>query len=387
MVILTGMVLGGCGGRQIAPTKNVELNVPADLAKAFEVQELKPNMVTQARAVEAPGGEKKAGKNKKKKAIQSASTKTVKGPSIPDAGSAASGFVIPLRRPLVDPLRVGEKVWMDVTWLGTKAGEFVLEVQPFKLMNGRKVYDIKGSARTSDLFALIYRAEDWVQTYVDYEGWFPYKFVLHGDESKHIRNHLELFDHSAKKQYVHILDNRIEKNEVHEKKGYQDLTPFSQDSLSALYYARTFDLQVGKTVRFPMTTGGNQREVELTVLAKEEVQTKIGYLKALKTKVQTRFNGVLQQKGDAFIWFSDDERKYPVRFEAKVRIGWVAGIAKKIEPGIAENTRSESKLEEVKPMDEPTVSAVGGKDATSKGKPRTWFRQLLMQSKEDSNKK
>ncbi|MBI3558568.1 MAG: DUF3108 domain-containing protein [Deltaproteobacteria bacterium] len=286
-------------------------------------------------------------------------------------------FPIPNRRPPFDPLVVGEKIWMDVTWLNTKAGEFELEVLPHKVMNGRKVYDLKGTARTSDLFSLVYKAEDWVESFVDYEGWFPYKFILHGDETKHIRNNLELFDHGAKKQYVAVYDNRIQKNEIIEEKGFKDLTPLSQDSLSAIYYVRTLKFEEGKVLRYPMTTNGSQWELEVTVLGREEVSTKMGYMKAFKTKVETRFKGAIQQQGDAFMWFSDDDFKYLLRFEAKVRIGWVSGITRLIEPGKKLETPSEP-TPGTKPRDESATSSLGGREsAEAGGKRHVWFHQLM----------
>lgn len=356
------------------PTDPKELNIPADLAKAFEVKELPKD----PEPTPAPAPITAVVKPVK---VKRATTKKAKA-------EAAQVFTIPRRRPAIDPLWVGEKVWMDVTWLSTKAGEFLLEVLPHKEIDGRKVYNLKGSARTSDLFSLVYSAEDWVQSFVDFEGWFPYKFVLYGDETKHIRDHIELFDHAAKKQYVHIRDNRVQKNEIVEKKGYEELTPFSQDALSAIYYTRTFPLKNGDMIKFPMTSSGKQFDTEITVMGREEVSTKMGYMKAIKTKVITRFQSVLQQKGDAFMWFSDDERRYLLRFEAKVRIGWVAGIARQIEPGQKPDEQSDE--QNVPPKSDAQTSAVQGMAAAvgptgsaKIPKRRSWFRQLLQQNESE----
>lgn len=360
MFAIFALALGGCGGRKIVPSKPAELAIPPELSKSFEVKELsKEEKIAAEKPKAAP--KKKAAAKKKKEA---APDKSVAGP-------ADSGFSIPNRRPEKEPIWVGEKILMDVTWLSTKAGEFTLEVLPFKELDGRKVYDLKGTARTSDLFSLVYKAEDWVQSFVDYDGWFPYKFVLHGDETKHVRNHLELFDHAAKKQYVHIHDNRIQKNEVVEKKGYEELTPFSQDSLSALYYVRTLKMGNGDVIKFPMTSGGKQFETEITIIGREEVSTKMGYIKAIKAKVITKFQNVLQQKGDAFMWFTDDDRKFPIRFEAKVRIGWVAGIAKKIEHGTPPEEKSVAPAPASGPLGDPRIP-----------KRRVWFKNLLREHEE-----
>lgn len=374
------LVLGGCGGAKVVPSKPTELSIPPELAKAFEVKELPKEQPKPPK--------KKAGAKKKKDKKAKATAQSVAGP-------AAATTTIPNRRPEKDPIWVGEKIWMDVTWLSTKAGEFLLEVQPFKELDGRKVYDLKGSARTTDLFALIYKAEDWVQSFVDYDGWFPYKFVLHGDETKHIRNHLELFDHTARKQYVHIQDNRVKTNEIVEKKGFEALTPFTQDSLSALYFVRTFKMNNGDLIKFPMTSSGKQFETEVTVLGREEVNTKMGYVKAIKTKVITRFENVLQQNGDAFMWFTDDDRRLLVRFEAKVRIGWVAGIARKIElgtpPTVAGAGVDDKKAGEATAAPKTLATPAAAPTSGPLGDPRIpkrrlWFRNLLQQHESESEK-
>lgn len=384
--------LGGCGGRQVVATKPSDISVPPELEKAFEVKEMQAMQAAPSQGSIAPVApeivlKKKSPKKKKDKKKKGSAQDVAQANASPQgaAGDALAGpgeisFQIPNRRPEVDPIWVGERVWMDVTWLNTKAGEFELQVLPFKIMNGRKVYDFKGIAKTSELFSLIYKAEDWVESFVDYEGWFPYKFVLHGDETKHIRNNIELFDHGAKKQYVHVHDNRVQKGEIHEEKGFKDLTPFSQDSLSAIYYVRTLKFEEGKTLRFPMTTNGSQWETEITVLGREEVNTKMGYLRAFKCKVETRFKGVLQQQGDTFMWFSDDQHKHLLRFEAKVRIGWVAGVAKKIELGAPEQSSGTTVNPAVDKLPGKGLKAdpkTSSNSAPSSGKRRLWFRQLI----------
>ena len=375
-------VLASCGGHSIVTTKPIDIVIPPELAKAFEVSEM-PAAPTEPLALpEAEKPTRHPKKRKERNPKKKLELTSAKGPAGPEAiaGPGSTRFPIPNRRPLLDPLVVGEKIWMDVTWLNTKAGEFELEVLPHKIMNGRKVYDLKGTARTSDLFSLVYKAEDWVESFVDYEGWFPYKFVLHGDETKHIRNNMELFDHGARKQFVAVYDNRIQKNEIVEEKGFKDLTPLSQDALSAIYFVRTLKFEEGKVLKFPMTTNGSQWETEVTVLGREEVSTKMGFLRAFKTKVETRFKGVLQQQGDTFMWFSDDEFKYLLRFEAKVKIGWVAGITRLIEPGKASGDMP-APNPGMKFKEDSTSrgggSATGRETAEASGKRHVWFHQLI----------
>ena len=328
-LILTTLLLVGCSGKKIVETetKSTEVIVPQELVKTFEVQEYKSaESVTISKE-----SEKKTNMKKEKKVSKKIEKKGIAGLN---------------RRPVSDPLWVGETIWMDVSWLKTRAGEFQLEVLPFKSINGKKVYNIRGTARNADFFSFIYKAVDTVESFVDFDGWFPYKFTLVGDETRWKRNYIELYDHASKKQYVHVINQRVKTGEVDEEKGYKDLTPLSQDSISALYYVRTQNLEIGNVIKFPMTTNGRVWDTEIHVVNREEIDTKMGKMKAIKTKILTYFNGNLEQKGDAFMWFSDDARRYPLKFEAKVKIGWVAGTAKKIEPGTPpEQTTSTQTLE------------------------------------------
>src|SRR5262249_6186650 len=142
-LLVAASVWVNCSGRKVAPTPAADLAVPPNLAKAFEVNE-------QSESEKKKDSKTSAKEAKKTKGSKQAKNKTVI-PSFAEGKLKQAEFVIPNRRPNMDPIWVGEKVWMDVTWLATKAGEFLLEVLPFKSINGRKVYDLKGSARTSDL--------------------------------------------------------------------------------------------------------------------------------------------------------------------------------------------------------------------------------------------
>lgn len=336
--------LGGCatGGKnpQVVHTVHVDTEIPKELAKAYEVTDApKVNgdgkVATHAPSVQplVNGGvaiKESQKKPKSRKKSNQASPEVASSAATPTGGAQ---FTIPNRRPQQDPYRVGEKVVYDVAWLKTTAGELGLEILPYKYIEGRKVYHLKGTARTTSLFAKIYRAEDYCESFVDYEGWFPYRFVLHGDESKHIRDTLELFDHANAKQYIYIKDDRLH-GDIHEDKGIREMTPLSQDGLSSLFFLRTYKVEPGKQVRIAITTSGIQSEALLTGDKVEEINTKVGNFRTIKTKVEMYAKGQ-KQPGEAHFWITDDDRRFILKFEAKVRIGWVTGNIKQLDLGAA----------------------------------------------------
>ena len=51
----------------------------------------------------------------------------------------------------------------------------------------------------------------------------------------------------------------------------------------------------------------------------------MGAFQCWKLKVTIKLNNVLKPTGDMFLWLSDDSKRYPVRFDAKIKIGSLIG--------------------------------------------------------------
>jgi hypothetical protein len=236
------------------------------------------------------------------------------------------------RKDGVAPIWVGESLRYQVTYFGVAAGDVTLEVLPEKFVNGRKVYHLKGLAETSSVFSMVYRLKDTIESYMDYDGHFSHRFHLILDESKQTRNALELND-SEKGQTFYW--NRWN----HHKRGYTEtketfpIPKFPQDSLSSLYYLRTLPLEVGKEFSFPVVSEGKNWEAIAKVLRTEMMDTPLGKKQVLVIQPETKFEGSLRKQGDSFLYLTNDDRKFLVRLEAKVRIGTVVAELKKVELG------------------------------------------------------
>ena len=263
-------------------------------------------------------------------------------------------FVFPTRRPDREPIYVGEKLFYSIQYLGLLAGDLEVEALPFKKVNQRKVYHIRATARSSPVFTLFYRLHDQVETFIDFQGIFSHRFHLLIDESKQTRNSLELND-SEKRQtfYWNLWDHKTIGHQ--ETKEYSPIEPFSQDSVSALYYLRTVPLEVGRDIHFPLVTEGKTWEAVCKVLRKESVNTPFGRTQAFVIQPEMKYQGILKKTGDSFLWLTDDERRIPVRLEAKVKIGSVVAQLREAELG--------SKPESVEPLSirENDTSVTSGK--------------------------
>ena len=231
---------------------------------------------------------------------------------------------------------VGEKQVFAVSYFGVVAGNFTLEVLPYKYIDNRKVYDIKATAISSRLFSLFYRLNDTVESYIDYDGFFSDRFHLVLDETKQTRDALELYD-SEKAQTFYWNRWHHNKNEYTETKEYDPIQSFSQDSLSALFYLRSIPLPMGAVITFPVVSEGKSWEAVVKVVRREMMDSPLGRVQTVVVKPETKYRGILQKKGDTYIWLTDDERRFVVRMDAKVKVGTISAKLIQVERGAGQS--------------------------------------------------
>lgn len=333
-IAVLSYILHGCASRTLTKhtdSTGLKQEIPQEMQDKFEVKEAAPAPAPQPTlkpvVAEAPVGPGKRKKRRKK----GKEPEPVAAPA-PAPTPAGPGFAYPSRRPAKDPVWVGERTVYEVSYFGVSAGDFILDVLPFKTINNRKVYHIKGNALSSKVFSLFYRLNDSVESYLDYEGLFSHRFHLILDESKQTRDALELYDsEKAQTFYWNRWDHKD--RGFSEVKETKEITPFSQDSLSALYYLRMIPLADGSVTTFPVVSEGNTWEAVVSVIRREEIDTPMGRMKTVVVKPETRFRGILQKKGDSFIWLTDDDRRWVVRLEAQVKIGTVVARLREVQPG------------------------------------------------------
>ncbi|MBC7386465.1 MAG: DUF3108 domain-containing protein [Cryobacterium sp.] len=316
--------IGGCASSQIANVEPLPKDLPADLQAKFEVVEAAgpapaPSALTAPEATAIPSRPKKREKKIRAKAKPVVVEK--------------EKFIFPTRRTKGNPIWVGEKQVLEITYIGLAAGDITMDVLPIKMIVNRKVMQIKATAVSSAVMNLFYRLNDTIESFWDYDGLFSHRFHLVLDEAKQKRDSLELYDSEKKQTYYWNRRNHVDKGNI-DSKEYFDIPPFPQDSFSALYYLRTLPLEDGGVYSFPVVSEGKSWEAVATVVGREMMDTPLGKKKCIIVRPQTRYQGVLkQEKGDSFIWLTDDDRRFIVRLEAKVKIGSVAARLKKVELG------------------------------------------------------
>lgn len=240
------------------------------------------------------------------------------------------GFIA--RRPEVDPFRVGEAVTLSMTYFNLTAGDMILKVDPFVEVNGKKAYTFAVDLKTNSLFSKFYSVNDHASTHVDFETIVPYDHQISVKESKQLREIKSFFDFKNNK--ASYWETKVTEDKGEESKKLEwDILPYSQNVVSAAYYLRTFTLKPGKKVAFRVAEEGKNIVFKGEVLRREELKTDLGKFNTVVVRPQIEVDGVFKPMGEMLIWLTDDDRKFIVRIEAKIKIGTIIAKLKAIEKG------------------------------------------------------
>jgi hypothetical protein len=236
------------------------------------------------------------------------------------------------RRPLKDPYRPGEKVIFDISYFNVNAGTLTMEVKSFVTVNGQKAYRFELSGRTNSFFSRIYEVDDRVTTYLSYEDMIPYSLQVSIKESGQLAEARTFFDWKAMR--ASYWQKRITKEKGERSKKVEwDLLPYSQNVITAPFYLRAFKLEPGKKLAFRVADEGKNIVFTGEVLRREKLKTAIGELDTIVVRPQVTADGEFKPIGEILIWLTDDDRKFFVRLESKIKIGTIVAKLRSLDKG------------------------------------------------------
>lgn len=211
---------------------------------------------------------------------------------------------------------VGEDLLFDVSYGLVKAGSATMSIPDTVWEYGRPCYHIVTTARSASFFDVFFKVRDKVESIVDIQGLFPWRFEKHIREGGYKSDRYVTYDQMNQKVYY--------------KKDTLEVPEYIQGVLSSFYYVRTLDLEVGK--HFDIDNYGDGKLYPLRVLIhkKQTVKVPAGKFKCIVVEPVLRSEGIFNQKGKLTIWLTDDDRKIPVLMKSEVFIGSISVKLKKI---------------------------------------------------------
>jgi hypothetical protein len=207
---------------------------------------------------------------------------------------------------------VGERLEFSVGYGMIKAGTAVMEIPDMVKLDGKKCYHIISTAESNKFFSVFFKVDDRVESFMEAHGLYSLRYDKHLREGKFKSDMSMTFD---QENHLALYNNGKDTFQVPE---------YVQDVLSAFYFVRTQNLEIGKSILVDNHTDKKTYPLEVRVLRKEKVKVPAGEFNCVVVEPMLKTPGIFEQKGSLTVWLTDDEVKMPVLMKSKVIIGSIS---------------------------------------------------------------
>jgi hypothetical protein len=229
--------------------------------------------------------------------------------STPQADSPAT--------PILETYAKGETLDYTVNWMKIAGGTARMTIAP----EGEGKWRITSVAKSGGGLARFVKVRDEIETIVDRSDFSTLRYSKKLDER------------GDKMEEVTTVEDGV----ASRKRKKIRKTPVPRpvyDPISIIYHFRTLELAPGKMYEFTLISDGKVYTVHGRVMKREKVTTPVGTFDALLVEPQMASAGV-QREERLFIWYSDDERRLPLRIRTEVKFGSVTATLKSVTAGVA----------------------------------------------------
>jgi hypothetical protein len=198
-------------------------------------------------------------------------------------------------------------------WLTGKitAGIGELEVKEAdSLFHNRTVYHIDTEGKSKGMFNWFFKVHDQFDSFMDKEYLAPHYFIRRTREGNYRKDDEYRFNQAE--NYVVTRSDSL------------SIPPFTQDFLSAVYYARTFDtdtLEIGDIIPVNFFLDDSVYNAAIIYDGKAIVEIKLGTFRCLKFRPGMATGEVFSKKYPMELWVTDDKNHIPVLARSAVIVG------------------------------------------------------------------
>ena len=177
---------------------------------------------------------------------------------------------------------------------------------------------LSATAETIGAINLIFHVGDHFQSSFDRAKGCTYDFNKQTVEGRRQNNSSLRLDYAQGKS---ILDekNMVTGQTKHVEVGIPGCLT---DLLTGVFYASSQPMEVGHPFVIPVVDAMRNVPVTMKVEGREEVKTPLGTFKTIRVQ-PTAAAGVVKNRGNIWIWYTDDERHLPVQMRARLFWGTI----------------------------------------------------------------
>ena len=207
---------------------------------------------------------------------------------------------------------VGEQLTYEISWMNITAGTAVMGVSAAGTDGERPLAKLITTAQSSSFVTKFFPVDNRVESLVDPATLLPDRLNFRRREGKK----KEDFDYTFHQKEGRVTVVKGGTTETLE------MPPGTQDVISCLYYARsTLSFQLGSSLMMNVYHDKKNRKLDVQVEEIETVSGPWGEVETVRVLVIMPFQGLFLNQGNIRVWFTNDDRRIPIRMKAKVIIG------------------------------------------------------------------
>ncbi|MGD0892396.1 MAG: DUF3108 domain-containing protein [Terracidiphilus sp.] len=201
----------------------------------------------------------------------------------------------------------------SVDWRVFPAGTAVLH---FEAAGDRE--KLTASADTVSAINLLFHVSDKFQSTFDRTSGCTQEFDKQTVEGR------RKIDSTLKLDYTQAKSILDEKNLVTGQSKHLEMpiTGCLTDLLTGVFYASSQPMELGKSFVLPVVDAMHTVPVTMKVEGRETIKTTLGTFNTLRVQ-PTADAGVVKNRGNIWIWYTDDERHLPVQMRARLFWGTI----------------------------------------------------------------
>jgi hypothetical protein len=233
------------------------------------------------------------------------------------AAVLAAAMLITTPPALQEIFNKGETLDYTVTWMKVTGGTARMTIAP----DGEDRFRITSVAKSSGGFARLFKIRDEIETIVARSDFSTLRITKNLDER------------GDKMLETTTIDDGIATRRRKKVRTLKVPRPVL-DPISVIYHVRKFDLTPGRTYELTLYADLKLYTVHARAVRREVVQTPAGTFNTILVEPEMLNSSGEPKEEKLYIWYSDDERRIPVRVRTEVDFGSVTATLKSITPGV-----------------------------------------------------
>jgi len=224
------------------------------------------------------------------------------------------------------PFQPGERLTYDVSWSVFEAGTVSATLQR-AIQGTTENYAVVTTAHSQGFVSLLFNVNNEFRSLFNPQTLCSEKISKTINEGRRRKETEIVFDPQRK---LAILEERdLNRPRDPPKHAENEIPPCAEDVVTAFYYLRNQDIQVGKPLHVAVNDGSKTYDVTLDVQAQEMIPTPLGQRSAIRVEPKV-FNGLFKRKGRMLIWFSNDDQHLPLRIKFVIAVGPITATLKSV---------------------------------------------------------